>query len=424
MIYRTPFLCFLLFALSTATANAQRRVDIIDSDIKSVQAFANQDVTSFPSIYLNNGEYVTIKFDDLSAKAPRNLTYKIVHCDENWKDEELFQSVFLDGFQEQPLNSYSYSNNTIVKYTHYNITFPNNDVKPKVSGNYMMVIFDSDSQQPLLRVGFLVAEKLATHIASIAIPTGSSSYQTSHQLNLTVQYQQINVTNPYREIKTKIFQNYVLLPDSLQPQPVNLGVNSIQYSRPDRNIYPAGNEFRTIDIRDAHYISTNARSIKQVQGQYYILLQPDKSRSNIPYSQNYDYDGKMIIAGLNLSNPDTDCDYYSVMFSLYSPFLGDKYDVYLEGELTGWGPSNYSKMMYNNAASCYQVPLLLKQGFYSYLYEVRDQQGNVIMHLSPEGNFSQAENSYQICTYYKGIRDTYTRLIASSSIERSKKISK
>jgi hypothetical protein len=424
MIYRTFILSILFVALSMATAHAQHRVDIIDPDIKSVQTFANQDVTSFPSIYLNNGEYVTIKFDDLNAKAPRNLTYKIVHCDENWKDEELFQSAYLDGFQEQPLNSYSYSNNTSIKYVHYDVTFPNNDVKPKISGNYMMVIFDSDTQQPLLKVGFLVAEKLATHLATLTIPTNSIAYQTSHQLNLTVQYQLPNVINPSREIKTKVFQNYVLLPDSLQPQPVNLGVNSIVYSRSDKNIYPAGNEFRTLDIRDAHYISTNANSIKQVQGQYYILLQPDKSRSNIPYSQTYDYDGKMIVAGLNLNNPDTDCDYYSVMFSLSSPYLGDKYDVYLEGELTGWGPSNYSKMIYNNTTSCYEVPLLLKQGFYSYQYVVRDQKGNAAMHLSPEGNFSQTENSYQICTYYKGIRDTYTRLIASTSIERRKKIAK
>jgi hypothetical protein len=406
------------------TALAQRRVDIIDPEIKSVQAFANQDVTSFPSIYVNNNEYITIKFDDLYAKASRNLMYKIVHCNENWKDEELFQSVYLEGFQEQPLYSYTSSNNTSTKYSHYNIIFPNTDVKPKISGNYMMIIFDADTQQPLLKVGFLVAEKLATHVASISIPTNSDSYQTSHQLNLKVLYQQLNVTNPSREIKTKISQNYVLLPDSLQPHPLNFGINTVEYSRPDKNIYPAGNEFRTLDIRDAHYISTNASSIKQIQGQYYILLQPDKSRSNIPYSQAYDYNGKMIIAGLNLNDADTDCDYYSVLFSLSSPYLGDSYDVFLEGELTGWGPSNYAKMVYNNTTSCYEVPLLLKQGYYSYQYVVRNQQGEAAIHLSPEGNCSQTENSYQICTYYKGIRDTYTRLIASTTIEQGKKITK
>jgi len=423
MSYHVLKCCLILLLLDASIGHAQRRVEIIDPDIRSVQAFANTDITTFPSIYLANNESVTVAFDDLNAKAPRNLVYKITHCDENWRDESLFPSLFLDGFQEQPLYNSGFSNNTTIRYVHYAISFPNNEVKPKVSGNYLITVLDADTQQPLLSVGVLIAEKMATHVGSIAIPTGRN-YQTSHQLNLTLQYQQLNVTNPATDIKTKVYQNYRLLPDSLQPKPVTYGVNTIAYSRTDRNIYPAGNEFRTLDIRDAHYISTNASSIKQVQGQYYVLLQPDRSRDNLPYSWAYDYDGKMVIAGLNVANAATDCDYYSVMFSLSSPFLGDGYDVYLEGEITGWEPSNASKMLYNSKTGCYEVPLLLKQGFYCYQYVVRNTKGDAAMELSPEGSFSQTENSYQICTYYKGIRDTYTRLIASTTIERSKKLTK
>lgn len=423
MNYRSVIQCLLLFFLSLTTSYAQHRVSIIDPEIKSVQAYANQDITSFPCIYLGSNEYITIAFDDLN-KEPRNLMYKIIHCDESWIDEELFQSSFLDGFQEHPLYCNSYSNNTIQKYSHYTINFPNNDVKAKISGNYMLIIFDADSQQSLLKVGFLVSEKVATQVASLIIPT-NSSYQTSHHLNLSVQFHPLNISNPTREIKTLVYQNYVLLPDSLQPQPTGVNPNSILYSRADKNIYPAGNEFRTIDIRDAHYTSTNVRSSRQVQGQYYLLLQPDLNRSNLSYSNSYDYNGKMIIAGLNnITDPNTDCDYYSVMFSLSSPYLGDSYDIYIEGELTGWEPSNQSKMLYNKATSCYEVPLLLKQGFYSYQYVVRNRKGEAIQHLSPEGNFSQTENSYQICTYYKGIRDPYTRLIACKTIEEGKRVLK
>ncbi|TCN70697.1 type IX secretion system plug protein [Acetobacteroides hydrogenigenes] len=417
------FIAGLLFLLCFEPSQAQHRIKIIDTEIKSLQIFANQNISTFPSINLNSNEVISITFDDLHPNAPRNLTYKIVHCDENWTDENLFQATFLDGFQEQPLYNSGFSNNTLTRYVHYSINFPNNDVKPKISGNYMIIISDTDTQQPLLKAGFMVVEKRASHIASIAIPT-NSSYQTSHQLNLTVLLQELNVTNPTRDVKTKVYQNYVELPDSLQPQSVNTGLNSIFYSRTDKNIYPAGNEFRTIDIRDVHYTSTNVSSIKQGQDLYYILLRPDKSRDDSPYAYTFDYNGKMVIAGLNVNNPNTDCDYYSVMFSLSTPYLGDSFDVYLEGELTGWGPSNHAKMLYNNTTNCYEIPLLLKQGFYSYVYVVRNHNGDALMQLSPEGNFSQTENSYQICTYYKGIRDTYTRLISTTTIEQNKKASK
>lgn len=404
-------------------ANAQSRVEIIDPDIRSVQAFTNSDVTTFPIIVLSSSDYITISFDDLNAKAPRNLMYKLIHCNESWQDEALFASDFIDGFNEQYLYNSGFSSNTSIRYVHYNLQFPNSNVKPKISGNYQLVVYDASSMDELLKIGFMVSEATATITGQISIPN-DKNYQTSQQLSLSVSYPLLRITNPTTEIKTRVYQNYVELPMVLQPKPINYSQASIDYSRADLNIYPAGNEFRVLDIRDPHYLSTNASSVRQIHGQYYILLQPDVDRSNLPYSYSIDYNGKMVIAGLNVSDPDTQNDYYSVLFSLKMPFLGNDLDLYLEGELTGWGPSNSGKMMYNNQTGCYEVPLTLKQGYYNYMYIVRNSKGVPIADKSPEGSYSQTQNTYQIFTYYKGVRDIYTKLIGSATFDQSRKLNK
>lgn len=423
---RYPFLlASLALSLAFQVCYAQNRFEVIDSDIKSVQCYTNTDIAAFPSILLGSPDVISIEFDDLNEKAPRNLSYTITHCDEFWRDEGMFPTDFLEGFQEQPLYNSGFSNNTAVRYTHYTITFPNSSVKPKVSGNYLLTVMDADRQEPLLRVGFQIVENAASQVSSIIIPN-NSSYLTSQQLNLTLLYPLINVTSPGNEIKSKVYQNYVLLPENMQPKAISYGMNQAVYSRPDLNIYPAGNEYRRLDIRDPHYISTNANVIRQSgTGMYYIFLVPDVSRADMPYTYNDDLDGKMIISGLSQNiNPATDCDYYSVLFSYKSPYLGDRFDMYIDGELTGWMPTNYNKMLYNHQTGCYELTLLLKQGYYGYKYSVRDQYGVEQQDLSPEGNFSQTQNTYQVSAYYKGIRDIYTRLISSTTLGKKPKILK
>ncbi|WP_047445188.1 type IX secretion system plug protein domain-containing protein [Alistipes sp. ZOR0009] len=413
------FFCFLFHT----TLHAQNRVEVIDPEIKTVQAYTNNDILTYPSIYLNSGDQITIAFDDLNSKAPRNLMYKVIHCDQDWADEGLFAADFLTGFQEQYLYNTGFSSNTSIRYVHYKLQFPNNDVSPKVSGNYMIVVYNPDNQEPLLKVGFHIVENLANLAGSIIIPN-DRNYETSQQLNLLLKYPLISSANPNGDFKIRVSQNYEQYAANRQPTPTTYGVSTINYSRADRNIYPAGNEFRTLDIRDVHYLSTNASSVRQVQGEYFILLQPDLDRASTPYSSAIDYNGKMVIAGLNATNPDTESDYYSVLFSLKSNFLGNQYDVFLEGELTGWGTSNVGKMIYNSQTGCYETPLTLKQGYYSYRYVVRDAKGVEQGELSPEGNFSETENTYQVGVYYKSIRDTYTRLVASITLEKDKKLKK
>lgn len=410
-----------LLVMLACIGNAQNRVEIIDSDIKSVQCYAGNDLSSFPSINLRSNEFVNIAFDDLNSDAPRNLMYKVVHCDEYWRDENLFPSDFIDGMQEQPLYNSGYSSNTVVRYVHYNLKFPNDDIKPKVSGNYLVTVFDADTQDPLLNAGFQITENSAKQVASVIIPN-NSDYLTSQQLSLTLNYPTLNITSPVHDIKSRVYRNYVMMPEDMQPKPVNYGMNSIDYTRADRNIYPGGNEYRKLDIRDPHYISTNANVVRNDNGMYYIMLLPDVSLANNPYTYVDDLDGKMVITGLSQSNPNTDCDYYSVLFSYKSPYLGDKYDMYVEGELTGWIPTNYSKMLYNNQTGCYELSLLLKQGFYGYKYSVRDQLGVEQADMSPEGNFSQTQNTYQVSSFYKGIRDTYTRLISTTTLGNTQKL--
>lgn len=108
---------------------------------------------------------------------------------------------------------------------------------------------------------------------------------------------------------------------------------------------------------------------------------------------------------------DTECDYVFVHFSLplESPLLGGSVNVF--GGLTQWNANKGNEMTYNFDTSQYELTLLLKQGYYNYMYVYVPQGSKVADHVNLEGSFWEAENDYQIFVYYRDIAGRYDRLV-------------
>ena len=64
-----------------------------------------------PVIALNTQETVTISFDDFETNI-KDLYYGLVHCDANWKPDNLMEQEFLEGFFTYNISSYKYGFNT------------------------------------------------------------------------------------------------------------------------------------------------------------------------------------------------------------------------------------------------------------------------------------------------------------------------
>ena len=123
-----------------------------------------------------------------------------------------------------------------------------------------------------------------------------------------------------------------------------------------------------------------------------------------------DFNGKYYIAHQEGIDPHTDADYVYVYFSLPRNFPLSK-EVYVFGELTAYEFNESGRMIYNSETLAYECRLLLKQGWYNYMYAVKNETPAASIFNAFEGDHYETENDYLILTYYRDPNKRYDRLI-------------
>ena len=379
-----------------------------DRDIRSIQLFKGDNEQSLPLLVWNAGEQLTLWFDDLSEYRTA-LRYTIVHCTADWEEDNLFVTDYLEGFAENRLNDFKHSHLTRVNYTHYELHIPNKDVQLKVSGNYLLKVYETDARTPVFVRGFSVVEPKAAGTLRMRGPavTGESCLQ---QLEFTVNHSSLAVRNAIRELQVRITQNGYRLPLTPYPAPTFMDIGRTDYSQADRLWYAGGNEYRFFDTRDVEF---SGRGIVQMRtdgdGFIYALLQPDAPRDR-HYSYERDMNGRFYIDAYRTADRLTEADYITAIFTLNvpAPFDGE---VYVFGALTGFALHSAFRMEYNAARQAYELNTLVKQGLYNYRYILVDKQGRIDW-TAIEGCYAETENSYQAYVYFRSARDRYDRLVS------------
>ena len=131
---------------------------------------------------MNSAEEVVLSFDELSYEVS-NFYYKILHCDANWIESDLTSMEYLDGFDGGMIDTYEYSVNTAVNYIHYTLRLPNDNVRLKLSGNYVVKIArEGDFEHGVVATAcFSISESLVEVSAEISGSTTkelNGSYQS------------------------------------------------------------------------------------------------------------------------------------------------------------------------------------------------------------------------------------------------------
>jgi hypothetical protein len=223
---------------------------VFSEKIKTVQLYREGWNLSNPVIKLNTPEKLELHFDLVDDLA-ETYYYTVFHCDKDWMKSDIFPNDYLDGFPENPIEEYQTSFNTTVHYFHYKLSFPNDRIKIKLSGNYILVVYPADKPaEPVITKRFVVSEDGAKINISAHRPLMTKDNNTHQQVDFTVNYSGMSLNDPYRNVYAVIMQNSRWDNAKVNLKPDFYGTNELKYnSLSDKNIFKGGNEFRYFDIK-------------------------------------------------------------------------------------------------------------------------------------------------------------------------------
>ncbi len=384
---------------------------VFSDDIKTSRIYVEGNELSYPIIELNGETNIKFEFDLLKDNAG-NYSYQVIHCNSNWEQSDLFSEEFMDGFNENAIYDYEFSANTNVKYINYRIVLPNDDVKLKASGNYVIrIIEDGDRENTVAMARFSIYEPLVNIQTEINRPISAAYANNGQEIRLKVLHEDIEINDPFSEVKIVIQQNN--RPDRTISgiKPVFVRNNELVYSLPDENIFYGGNEFRMFSTKNLHQLGENVNDIQFVDSMYHFQLRLDERRSYKRYFWQEDINGKFLVFNANNYDHHISADYTYVYFYLpfEQPFLDGTVHVY--GEFCNWQSLKENELTYNFDTKMYEGILLLKQGIYNYSYIYKNSYSGELDERVIEGSHYETENDYIIYVYLNGFNENYDRLV-------------
>jgi hypothetical protein len=356
---------------------------------------------------------LVFKFDDLSGEV-KDYHYTVVHCDADWNESYIPQNDYIEGFFESPLKDFARSFNTTFSYVNYLIFIPNEDIQLKLSGNYALVVYEgSDKENIVLSKRFHVVEPLVKVEGTVRRATMDAFKGENHEVDFSIFHDNLNIINPRQEIKVVIQQNNRWDNAIRNLKPLFIRDMQLIYDYNRENVFAAGNEFRYFDNRTNRVNGENVLATEFHRPYYHKTLMTDEVRANKRFFSYRDMNGRFAVESQDpqVREFDTECDYAFVHFSLplESPLLGGSVNVF--GALNNWNANKTNEMTWNFDTSAYELTMLLKQGYYNYIYVYVPQGSASADHTNIEGSFWETENDYQIFVYYREMSGRYDRLI-------------
>ncbi|WP_116107777.1 DUF5103 domain-containing protein [Lewinella sp. IMCC34191] len=393
---------------------------------------------SYPIIELNGGARLRLSFDDLNQDLTR-YSYSFIHCNQDWTPSNLGQMEYNSGFGNDYIQEYDFSLRTLMPYTHYELVFPNSNMRLEKSGNYLLVVYDTQQDnRPVITRRFLVSENIAGITGQVTRPAIVDKIHSHQEVQLVANTKQLQPRAPLQELTATILQNGRWDNAVTQVEPNLLGREVVQFNYQDRIVFRGGNEFRNLDIRSVQAPRTDVRSITNEGDRYAMLLAPELTRGETAYSQYFDLNGDFVNFRsdrpvLNIADEELQQSFqrldleYTGEYVEITPILKTQTglpledEVYVFGAMTEWQKKPPYRMVWNPGISAYVGRFLVKQGFYNYYYvtDVDVPDGSRAGYAETEDSYSVTENDYIGLIYYRPLGGRYDRLVGTTVINSS-----
>jgi hypothetical protein len=417
---KITWVILLLFITINGFAQSAYDNNVFNPAIKSIAFYNTVKQASFPAINLNSKDQLLLAFDDLRSGS-HNYYYTIEHCDENWTSSNLSTADYLQGFTEDRILDYTYSSGTAQKYTHYELKLPNDNIVPKISGNYILKVYeDGDATKLILTRRLYVIGTRVLLQADINASNNVALMQTNQKINFQINLSSLPVQNPNADIRVLIMQNGRSETGQLTTQPTYIRGSQLVYNDININDFPGGNEFRHFDTRSLKLNSDRVSHIYHDTA-YTVVLLGDAIRNQPGYSFQYDNNGNFFILNQDGTDPKRDADYTHVYFSLAANKTAGEGSAYIVGKFNDYKIDDRSKMDFEPVKGRFFTSLFLKQGVYDYQYVWVDRTTNKPDNVLLEGSYFETENDYQVLVYYRPASARWTELVAYRLLNNTKK---
>lgn len=385
------FLCFVSF--------------LFGQQIGGIQLFNPATNDETPVIGFN--EQLVLKFDDFSNSSTV-YRYTLKHYDRNWQDDGLFFTEFAEGNLNGLIDQFQYSFNTYQKYTHYELTFPNETIRPKISGNYQLVVYLDSPEKSLFTKKFCIYEKAATIGIELTRFSDARQPEFNQRLQIQVVGTSQNLMNNVNTMSLMVIQNNNWEISKINLRPSSTLGNQLLFQQLGL-IFPGNNQFYYFDNKIINKPMDMVAKTEMVDNVYQTYLYPVWA-----FPQNYQYqpdvNGAYYFRRNDLGierNANTEGDYSWVYFALDSPKV--EKEIFVLGMFNEYKADKKSQMYYDDSTHQYIAKIYLKQGFYNYILATKNPDGS-LNYGEVNGNFWQTQNLYQAFLYYTPFGKVYDGL--------------
>ena len=420
MKYKLLTIILLTFTTSVSAQNLKSFGDINYKDeVHTVLLHPTGFELDKPVIYLNHmREQLHLQFDIFADEAPY-LYYTFVHCDNKWQPTDLPKNDYIQGFTQEEIDKFTFSVNTFVNYAHYDLLFPTTNMMPKISGNYLLVVTgENPNDIYLTRRFYVVDDKARVNAVIPRYPFDLNLGTNKQEIDLEISYPDLFNSRADQYSNVTIQQNgrcdnavFGLKPTYVYPE-------KLSYVNNAKTVFESGNQYLRINTSNFDNRPEKTRTVYRDKDYYVVTLYDDTKRNTHTYIDDEDLFGeKYIYLERNNLNAANEADYTMVEFFLKWPQYMVGQDVYIIGAITDWRMDENLKMEYDPERRGYKKSLLLKQGYYDYMYAVKDNASGIASVAPVSGDFWETNNMYHIFVYLFDPIENYDKLIGYTVIK-------
>ena len=376
--------------------------EVPPGSIKSIQFGKTGSVSNAPVITLGSNESLNLSFDSISEEG-QQFRLEITHHDIDWSRSSLPIEFFIDGQQNFYVTGGRRSRFRDVNYYHYSTTFPDQSFRFLVSGNYLVHVYDNESNDELFTLPFFVSENVGRISSrSEKVFNRSRSGRAFEQLFTLYNYPEF-VQFPQFDLSFRYAQNK-LWGTTKEPDIFDTSVEGeVEFHLSRDQLYPADFDFNILDLQTLRINVQQILDVNLVSEPINVVLREDvQNFSTIPIKVGQQRFGTI--------DNDRTSRYVDVNFSFVPRLsLPPSADIYLAGDFNQWHIQPEYKLSYDSLSTWWKTKALIKQGSYAYKYVQLSNDGTEAIVL--DDAFSRQRQEYTSFVYFLDPNQRFYRLL-------------